>query len=56
MILDDPINDIILKSADANAIKQKAVEQGMVTLRRDGAQKVLAGLTTIEEVYRVTEQ
>jgi general secretion pathway protein E len=56
MILDDPINEIILKSADANAIKQKAVEQGMVTLRRDGAQKVLAGLTTIEEVYRVTEQ
>jgi general secretion pathway protein E len=56
MILDDPINEIILRSADANAIKQKAVEQGMVTLRRDGAQKVLAGLTTIEEVYRVTEQ
>jgi len=56
MIMDEPINDIILKSADANAIKQKAVEQGMVTLRRDGAQKVLAGVTTIEEVYRVTEQ
>jgi general secretion pathway protein E len=56
MIFDDPVNDIILKSADANAIKQKAVERGMVTLRRDGAQKVLSGLTTIEEVYRVTEQ
>ena len=56
MIFDDPINDIILKSADANAIKQKAVERGMVTLRRDGAQKVIEGLTTIEEVYRVTEQ
>jgi len=56
MILDDPIKEIILKSSDANAIKYKAVEQGMITLRQDGARKVLSGLTTIEEVFRVTEQ
>jgi len=56
MVLDNVMKHVMMKSADANAIKQKAVEQGMTTLRRDGAQKVLAGLTTIAEVYRVTEQ
>jgi len=56
MVLDNVMKHVMLKSADANAIKEKAVEQGMITLRRDGAQKVLAGLTTIAEVYRVTEQ
>ncbi len=56
MVLDEPIRNLILKTSDANAIKQKAVEQGMLTLRRDGAQKVLAGITTIEEVFRVTYQ
>jgi general secretion pathway protein E len=40
---------------DANAIKRRAVEQGMVTLRQDGAQKVLNGITTIEEIFRVTQ-
>jgi len=56
MILDEPVRNLILKTSDANAIKQKAVEQGMSTLRQDGAQKVLSGITTIEEVFRVTYQ
>ncbi|MFO7599023.1 MAG: ATPase, T2SS/T4P/T4SS family, partial [Candidatus Desulfacyla sp.] len=56
MILDEPVRNLILKTSDANAIKQKAVEQGMLTLRQDGAQKVLEGITTIEEVFRVTYQ
>ncbi|OQX66121.1 MAG: type II secretion system protein GspE [Desulfococcus sp. 4484_242] len=56
MILDEAIRTLILKTSDANAIKQKAVEQGMLTLRQDGAQKVLDGITTIEEVFRVTYQ
>jgi len=38
------------------ALKNLAVEQGMRTLREDGARKVLAGITTIEEVFRVTQQ
>jgi general secretion pathway protein E len=54
MILDEPVRNLILKTSDANAIKQKAVDQGMLTLRQDGAQKVLEGITTIEEVFRVT--
>lgn len=56
MILDDKLKHLILKSSDANIIKQLAVEQGMATLQQDGAQKVLDGITTIEEVFRVTCQ
>lgn len=56
MILDDAIKNLILKTSDSNAIKRKAVEQGMITLRQDGTQKVLDGITTIEEVFRVTQQ
>jgi general secretion pathway protein E len=56
MILDDTIKNLILKTPDANAIKHKAIEQGMMTLRQDGAQKVLEGITTVEEVFRVTQQ
>jgi len=56
MMLDDRIKNLILKTSDANAIKRRAVEQGMITLRQDGAQKVLNGITTIEEIFRVTQQ
>ena len=56
MMLTDTVKNLILRTSDANAIKRSAVEQGMVTLRQDGAAKVLAGVTTIEEVFRVTQQ
>ena len=56
MLIDDTIQNLILKTSDANAIKHKAVENGMITLRTNGAQKVLSGITTIEEVFRVTYQ
>ena len=56
MVVDEDIQSLILRTSDANAIKNLAVEHGMLTLRRDGARKVLEGITTIEEVFRVTEQ
>jgi general secretion pathway protein E len=56
MGLDDTVKNMILKTSDANAIKHKALEQGMITLRQAGAQKVLDGITTIEEVFRLTQQ
>jgi general secretion pathway protein E len=56
MILDDPIKNLILKTSDSNAIKRKAVEQGMTTLRQDGALKVVNGITTVAEVHRVTQK
>jgi general secretion pathway protein E len=56
LVPDEEIKDVILRSADANVIKQKAIEQGMITLREHGARKVLEGLVSIAEVFRVTEQ
>lgn len=56
MLMNEPLQNLMLKTSDANTIKQKAVDQGMVTLRKNGAQKVLEGITTIEEVFRVTHQ
>ena len=56
MILDDAIKSLILKTSDSNAIKKKAVNQGMGTLRQDGALKVLNGITTVEEILRITQK
>jgi general secretion pathway protein E len=56
LLVNETMQNLILKTSDSNAITQKAVEQGMVTLRQNGAQKVLKGITTIEEVFRVTYQ
>lgn len=56
LIMDQTMKNLVLKTANANAIKDQAVKNGMITLRRDGADKVLAGITTIEEVYRVTNE
>ncbi len=54
MVLNDPLKKLILKTSDANTIKEKAVKYGMMTLMQAGARKVLEGITSIEEVYRVT--
>ena len=50
------INSLVLKDFDANTIKKSATNKGMLTLRQDGARKVLKGVTTIEEVVRVTQE
>ncbi len=50
LLIDDAVGPLILKSSDAQAVKRAAQEMGMDTLRDDGARKVLAGLTTVEEV------
>jgi len=56
MIMDDTIRNLILKTSDSNTIKREAVNQGMITLRKDGVMKVLDGMTTVEEVLRVTQK
>jgi len=56
MILDDTIKNLILKTSDSNSIKRKAIEQGMKALRQDGTLKALNGLTTVEEILRVTQK
>jgi type IV pilus assembly protein PilB len=49
------IRDLITKRQDADVISQRAIEEGMTTMLDDGLDKVLKGLTTIEEVLRVTK-
>jgi len=51
----EAIKTLVLKTSDANQIRQVAVGQGMRTLRDDGIRKVLEGTTTISEVLRVTQ-
>ncbi|RLC18823.1 MAG: type II secretion system protein GspE [Deltaproteobacteria bacterium] len=54
--MENKLKSLILKSFDANRIQEEAMRMNMVSLRRDGIQKVLAGTTTIEEVLRVTQK
>ncbi|MGB5619168.1 MAG: type II secretion system ATPase GspE [Desulfobacterales bacterium] len=54
MVLNEELRSLILKSYDSNAIKKRALEMNMLSLRQDGIQKLLNGVTTIEEVFRVT--
>lgn len=56
MILDDEIGRLVLEKASAEALKQKAMALGMETLRECGWKKVKAGITTIDEVLRVTQE
>ncbi len=56
MEINDAIKSVILSTSDANQIKKSAVGQGMTTLRQDGISKVLQGITSIEEVVRVTQE
>ena len=55
LFLDEAIRPLILQRAAASTIAQRAMENGMRTLRNDGWKKVKAGSTTIEEVLRVTQ-
>src|SRR5215472_14709071 len=54
MVTNDLIRDLIVQRVNATHIRQEALKGGMITLRKDGWRKVLAGITTIDEVARVT--
>ena len=55
MMIGPELKSLILKSHDANRIMEEARKLKMVSLRQAGIQKVLNGITTIEEVLRVTQ-
>jgi len=55
LFMNDSIKSTILKTSDSNIIKNVAIKEGLHTLREDGARKVEDGITTIEEVLRVTQ-
>ena len=52
----DDIRALVMAGADAHSIKKESISGGLKTLRDDGALKVLRGMTTIEEVMRVTAE
>jgi len=54
MEVDDEIKELVLVGASALELKKKAIERGMITLRRSGLIKVAQGWTTLEEVARET--
>jgi type IV pilus assembly protein PilB len=54
MKITDPLRELINERAPTVALKEKAIELGMVTLRQDGLRSIFAGDTTIEEVLKYT--
>ncbi len=54
LVMSDAIRHHVATGADANIIREQAIKEGMKTLRQDALEKLAAGLTTPEEVVRVT--
>jgi len=54
MEINDELRELILVGASALELKKKALDQGMLTLRRSGLVKAMQGMTTLEEVLRET--
>jgi general secretion pathway protein E len=56
MMVGSKLKSLILQNFDANRILEAALAANFVTLRQDGIKKVLKGITTIEEILRVTQK
>jgi type II secretory ATPase GspE/PulE/Tfp pilus assembly ATPase PilB-like protein len=54
--VNEELQRLIVRNSEANDLRVIARKNGMKTLREDGLEKVLAGVTTIEEVLRVTQE
>ena len=54
LINSDALRELVIRRENSMRLRQVALQEGMVTLRKDGWRKVLAGMTTLEEVCRVT--
>jgi len=55
LIMTDLLRDLVTANPDVLQLRKKCIEQGLVTLREDGFAKVAQGLTTVDEILRVTE-
>ena len=55
LTVDDQVRDIIARNPNVAEFRKLCVDRGMVTLRGDGLRKVRQGLTTVQEIFRVTE-
>jgi len=56
LVMSDDVRRLVIDQADARAIGRAAIRNGMRTMYEDGLMKVRAGLTTIDEVMRVTRE
>jgi len=56
LMFSDATRSLVMQRADAATLRRSAIASGMPILRDDGAEKVLAGITTVEEVVRVTQE
>ncbi len=56
LIIDEQVRSQILQRVDSGSIKSAAIQRGFTTLRVDGAHKVLAGITSVEEVLLATHE
>jgi type II secretion system protein E len=56
LVMSEAIRELVLGRASADQIKKKALEEEMRTLRQDGWEKIMMGVTTPSEVIRVTQQ
>ncbi len=56
LVVSDTIRLLINTQGTSDAIRQKAIEEGMTTMMQDGFEKVLQGITTIEEIMRTTKE
>lgn len=56
MTVTEKIAKLVLQRADSEALEKQAREEGMIVMKQDGYLKVLAGVTTIEEVLRVAQE
>jgi type IV pilus assembly protein PilB len=54
MLLKDGLKDLILQGASTTELKSEAIRLGMNTLRRSGLNKINEGMTTVDEIVRVT--
>ncbi len=55
LMMTDELREMVYQKPSSTQVRARARELGMTTLREDGLRKVFAGLTTLEEVYRVTQ-
>jgi general secretion pathway protein E len=56
LVMTDPLRRLVMQRADAGEIERQARAEGMRTMYEDGIAKAVAGITTIEEVLRVTQE
>ena len=54
--MDDEVRSLVMQKADAATIRRACTSQGMKLLRQNGAERILQGETTVEELLRVTQE